>query len=57
MDNVPNKKSPTRRLTILYICALSTVALLAILGQIVLIALVTALTSRLTVRHTLKALE
>jgi cell division transport system permease protein len=29
----------------------------AILGQIVLIALVTALTSRLTVRHTLKALE
>ncbi len=35
MDNVPNKKSPTRRLTILYICALSTVALLAILGQIV----------------------
>jgi hypothetical protein len=35
MDKVPNKKSPTRRLTILYICALSTVALLAILGQIV----------------------
>jgi cell division transport system permease protein len=29
----------------------------AILGQIVLIALVTALTSRLTVRHTLKSLE
>jgi hypothetical protein len=35
MDKVPNKKSPTRRLTILYICALGTVALLAILGQIV----------------------
>src|SRR5258707_6828146 len=35
MDKVPNKKSPTRRLTILYICALSSVALLAILGQIV----------------------
>lgn len=35
MDKVPNKQSPTRRLTILYICALSTVALLAILGQIV----------------------
>jgi hypothetical protein len=29
----------------------------AILGQIVLIALVTALTSRLTVHHTLKTLE
>ncbi len=35
MDKVPNKKSPTRRLTILYICALSLVALLAILGQVV----------------------
>jgi len=35
MDKIPNKKSPTRRLTILYICALGTVALLAILGQIV----------------------
>ena len=35
MDEVPNKKSPTRRLTILYICALSLVALLAILGQVV----------------------
>jgi cell division transport system permease protein len=29
----------------------------AVLGQVVLIALVTALTSRLTVRHTLKSLE
>jgi cell division transport system permease protein len=29
----------------------------AVLGQVVLVALVTALTSRLTVRHTLKALE
>jgi len=35
MRDAPISHSPTRRLTILYICALSSVALLAIAGQIV----------------------
>src|SRR2546425_10847330 len=34
MDKASRQHSPIRRLTILYICALSSIALLAILGQI-----------------------
>jgi hypothetical protein len=35
MTKVLRQQSPTRRLTVLYICALSSVALLAIIGQII----------------------
>ncbi len=35
MDIFTSQPSPTRRLTIFYICALCSVALLAILGQVI----------------------